>query len=305
MAGAPETGGRDGFVKTGFYTAVLAEVPIAEVAEWAAGAGFAALEVDVARHLGGPAGIAAGVAAVHRHGIEVCALTWFGFLLDGDAAAEERARSGLAATIDAAAASGVDLVVTFAGRNPGLSEEENYDELAVTLRSLADRGRQGGVRIALENWPGPRKDFVATTPAGWERLFALVPAPNVGFNFDPSHLVWQGIDHERALRAVADRVFLAHAKDTEVFPERLQQVGSFGSAWWAYRLPGRGVIDWPRWLGLLREVGFDGVVSIEHEDREWGFGTAGSAERRKEGLLEGKRVLEDALEGPKPVPANG
>src|SRR5919202_1684059 len=107
----------------------------------------------------------------------------------------------------------------------------------------------------------------------------MVPVPNLGLNFDPSHLIWQGIDYEQALRAVADRVFLAHAKDTEIFAERLQQVGYFGRGWWTYRLPGHGRIDWRRWLALLDEVGFDGVVSIEHEDRDWGSPAGPPAQR--------------------------
>ena len=288
---------RFGLVKTGFYTAVLADLPVAEVAEWAAGVGFDAVEVDVGRHLGGPDGITAGVDAVRRHGIGVCALTYFGFLLDGDPATRERTRAGVAATVDAAAESGVDLVVTFAGRDQGLSEDENYRELASFLGPLAERGGGHGVRIAIENWPGPRKDFVATTPEGWGRLFELLPAPNVGLNFDPSHLVWQGIDHEEAVDGVADRIFLAHAKDTEVIPERLQQVGYFGSGWWRYRLPGQGEVDWARWMGRLQQRGFGGVISIEHEDRDWGFGTSGDPNLRKEGLLRGKRILETVIRG--------
>jgi sugar phosphate isomerase/epimerase len=124
----------------------------------------------------------------------------------------------------------------------------------------------------------------------------MVPAPNLGLNVDPSHLIWQGIDYEQALRAVASRVFLAHAKDTEIFTERLQQVGYFGRGWWTYRLPGHGRIDWRRWLSLLAEVGFDGVVSIEHEDREWGA-PGGLLARRQEGLREAQRVLSAALPG--------
>ncbi|CAA9539943.1 MAG: Inosose isomerase [uncultured Thermomicrobiales bacterium] len=282
-------------MRTGFYTAALPGSPIAEVARWAADAEFDALEVDIARHAGGPAGIATAVDAVRGQGLDVCALTLFGFLLDGDADARERTRSGVAAAVEAAAASGVELVVTFAGRDQSLTEDENYRELAGFLAPLADRAAQGGVRIAIENWPGPRKDFIATTPQGWARLFELVPAPNVGLNFDPSHLVWQGIDHEQPLADVANRIFLAHAKDTEVFAERLQQVGYFGAGWWTYRLPGHGTIDWSRWLDRLRAAGFGGVVSIEHEDRDWGFGASGSDERRRQGLREGLRALRTAL----------
>jgi sugar phosphate isomerase/epimerase len=173
--------------------------------------------------------------AVRRHGVDVCALTCFGFLLDSDPAAMKRTRESVTATVIAAAESGGGLVVTFTGRDAGSSDEGNYRDMADFLVSLAGVAAQGGVKMALKNWPGPRKDFVAMTPAGWAKSFEMVCHPNVGLNFDPSHLVWQGIDHERAFEAVADRVFLAHAKDTEVFDESLQQVGYYGLDWWAYR----------------------------------------------------------------------
>src|SRR5919206_59608 len=171
------------------------------------------------------------------------------------------------------------------GRHVGAGEDDNYRQLAEYYAPLAEHAARGNVKIAIENWPGPRINYLATTPVGWARLFEMVPAPNLGLNVDPSHLIWQGIDHEQALRAVADRVFLAHAKDTEIFAERLQQVGYFGRGWWTYRLPGHGRIDWRHWLALLAEVSFDGVVSIEHEDRDWGS-PDGSPERRREGLRE-------------------
>jgi sugar phosphate isomerase/epimerase len=124
-------------------------------------------------------------------------------------------------------------------------------------------------------------------------------APPVGAAGPRRHRLfqhWQRIDHEQALRAVAGRVFLAHAKDREIFTERLQQVGYFGRGWWTYRLPGHERIDWRRWPALLGEVGFDGVVSIEHEDRDRGSPGSPLA-RRQEGLREAQRVLRAALPG--------
>jgi sugar phosphate isomerase/epimerase len=58
---------------------------------------------------------------------------------------------------------------------------------------------------------------------------------------------------------VADRVFLAHVKDTEPCADRLQLTGYFGQGWWTYRLPGHGRLDWRHWLAQLRAVGFDGA----------------------------------------------
>ena len=86
--------------------------------------------------------------------------------------------------------------------------------------------------------------------------------------FEPSHLVWQRIDWEQALVDYGQRVFLAHAKDVAYDDERLGLVGVLGNGWWRYVVPGLGVLSFERYVALLRDVGFDGVLSIEPEDRE-------------------------------------
>ena len=279
-------------MEIGFYTAIMGDRPIEEVAEWAAGAGFSTLEVDFGRHGGDAEGLRRAIRAVRKAGPSVSMITSFGNLLDAAPEAREHARASARTVVDVAAEEGVALVCTFPGRDENASEDDNYSQVAEYYAGLTEHAATGGVKILLENWPGPHINYLATTPAGWVRLFDLVPAANLGLNFDPSHLVWQGIEHEQALRAVADRVFLAHAKDTEIFADRLQQTGYFSRGWWTYRLPGHGRIDWRRWLALLREVGFDGVVSIEHEDPGYG-GMSGPLERRQAGLLEAQRVLRE------------
>ena len=282
-------------MRTGFYTAVLADQPLADIASWAAAAGFDTLEIDVEAHLVKPELAPVIVDGVRARGIDVCAFTYFGNLLDFDQSARLRHRASVEAAVDAAAASGVGIIVIFPGRDESASEDANYDQLAAYLTSLAERAAPGNVKIAIENWPGPRNDYVATTPRGWAKLFDLAPHANLGLLFDPSHLVWQGIDHEQALREFADRVFLVHAKDTVIDRPRLQETGYFGRDWWRYRLPGHGEIDWPGMLGLLRELGFDGVVSIEHEDADWGATEDGDLRLRQDGLDEGLRVLHAAM----------
>src|SRR5919199_4288402 len=111
-------------MQIGFYTAVFGDQPIDEVARWAAGAGFSALEVDVGRHVGDPSHTPAVVEAVRSHGLEVCALTTSGNLLDADRAARERIRATVRTTLDAASATGVGIVVTFPGRDEGASEDD-------------------------------------------------------------------------------------------------------------------------------------------------------------------------------------
>jgi sugar phosphate isomerase/epimerase len=279
----------------GFFTEILADRPIAEIARFAVAAGFTTLEIDVVGHIGDLSRAPAVVEKVRREGSDVCALTCGATttLLSADRAAQDLARTRARDAVDAALATGVEVVVTFPGRDDTLSEDDNYRALADCYADLAERAARGNVKVVLENWPGTHVNYLATTPAGWQRLFELVPAPHLGLNFDPSHLIWQGIDPEQALRPVADRVFLTHAKDTEIFAVQLQQVGFYGRDWWTYRLPGHGRLDWSRWLALLRGAGFDGVVSVEHEDPTWGY-PGGPFDRRQEGLREGLRILKAA-----------
>src|SRR4051794_4051409 len=130
--------GEDSSMQIGFYTAVFGDQPIDEVARWAADAGFSSLEVDVGRHVGDPSHAWTVVEAVRSHGLEVCALTTFGNLLDADRAARERLRTTLRTIIDAAIEMGVGIVVTFPGRDEGASEDDNYRQLAEYYAPLAE-----------------------------------------------------------------------------------------------------------------------------------------------------------------------
>lgn len=72
----------------------------------------------------------------------------------------------------------------------------------------------------------------------------------------------------------------AQAKDLELFPAKRNAYGFFGKVdkgddpwdmgWWRFRVPGRGVVDWPHVVDRLYEAGFDGTLSVEHEDPLWG-----------------------------------
>jgi sugar phosphate isomerase/epimerase len=100
-------------------------------------------------------------------------------------------------------------------------------------------------------------------------MFSLVPSERFGLNLDPSHLVWLQIDYERAVRDFAGRILHVHAKDMEIDRDGLYRYGSAsqGMGWQVPRLPGLGQVDWGRFIGQLYRVGYDGVVSVEHEDR--------------------------------------
>ena len=121
--------------------------------------------------------------------------------------------------------------------------------------------------------------------------------PGVGCNFDPSHLVWIGIDPVADVRPYVDRIPHAQAKEVELFPEERNRYGTFGKAvvredpwdvgWWRYRVPGLGQVDWVRLVDALYEGGFAGVLSVEHEDPVWG----GTEELIEAGLEVAQRTL--------------
>jgi sugar phosphate isomerase/epimerase len=123
--------------------------------------------------------------------------------------------------------------------------------------------------FSVDEWPGGVN--LAYSPAIWRELFELVPSPSFGLNLDPSHLVWQLIDYERAVYEFADRIFHVHAKDLEIRRDGLYDHGvmSLGMGWQVPRLPGLGEVRWDRFLAALYAVGYEGSIVIEHEDRRF------------------------------------
>ena len=102
----------------------------------------------------------------------------------------------------------------------------------------------------------------------------------------------------RGAAPYVDRVVHAHAKDAETFPAERNRYGFFGRistreqdpwdmGWWRYRIPGLGQVDFRRYVDTLYEGGFDGVLSVEHEDPVWG----GSPEKVEAGLEIAQRNL--------------
>ena len=87
---------------------------------------------------------------------------------------------------------------------------------------------------------------------------------------------------------------ILHGKDTSIDAARLQAVGYHGAGWWRYRLPGDGLLDWPRFLRQAKAAGFDGTISIEHEDSDYGWPRK-DLDARKEGEKKARSFLQAAL----------
>jgi sugar phosphate isomerase/epimerase len=128
-----------------------------------------------------------------------------------------------------------------------------------------------GVKIAVEMHPG----FVVYNPETMLRLRSIA-GPNVGCNYDPSHLFWQNIDPIAAVRLLQDSIFHVHAKDTQIFAGNLLRTGVLDTKpytherdrAWIFRTCGygHGAEFWGELISTLRMFGYDYVVSIEHED---------------------------------------
>jgi sugar phosphate isomerase/epimerase len=282
-------------MKIGFYTSTFNDRPFEEVADFAREAGFDAIEIDVGGHVKTPEGVDAAVKTARDRGLYVSSLAYFGNQLDPDAGRRAELRAKTHDFAQAVMEAQVPIFVIFPGRDGSATEEENYDSFAAHANALIAATQASGLHFAIENWPGPNDDFIATTPYGWQQLFARVTSPRFGLEFDPSHLLRIGIDPFAALEGVRDRIKILHAKDTSIDGERLQAVGYHGSGWWQYRLPGRGKLDWPKFIRQAQSYGFDGTVSIEHEDAAFGWPGKDLA-ARKEGERLGLGFLRNLLE---------
>jgi sugar phosphate isomerase/epimerase len=300
-------------VKLGLFTACLPGRTLPEIASWAAATGYQALEVAcwpagstrpfTPCHLDVTSFDAAEVLGIiGQHGLVISSLAFYENNLHPEPETRRQVNGHLADCIDAAAELGCPTVGTFIGRDPGKTVSENLQEAGRVFPPLVDRAGERGVSIVVENcvmegWhPDGYPGNLAYSPELWEWMFSL----GLYLNFDPSHLVWLGIDPVPALRPYVGRVLHVQAKDIEAFPEKRNRYGFPGravgrepwdSGWWRYRIPGLGQIKWHRVIDALYEGNYQGVISVEHEDPVWG----GSAEKTKAGLELAHRALSPLL----------
>jgi len=281
-------------MKIGFYTSTFNDRPFEEVADFAREAGFDAIEIDVGGHIKTPDRVADAVTIARDRGLFVASITFFGNQLDADVGRRTELRSQTLEFAHAIGEAKVPIFVIFPGRNDDASEEENYDSFADHANALIEATVASGLTFAIENWPGPKDNFVGTTPYGWQQLFARIKSPRFGLEFDPSHLLRIGVDPFAALADVRDRIAILHAKDTAIDAEQLQAVGYHGKGWWQYKLPGKGMLDWDKFLRQAKSYGFDGTLSIEHEDAAYGWPRK-DLSARKEGERLGLSFLRNTL----------
>ena len=306
-------------MKLGLLTASLPQLTLEDIADWASAQGIQALEVAAWPVVGDRPFTASHLAAERfdraeaervnqlfdKHGLTLSSVAFYDNNLHPDPDERQRINQHVEDCIDAAALLGCPSVGTFIGRDPTKSVAENLREAERIFPPLVDRAHEQGVKLIIENcvmegWhPDGYPGNLAYSPELWEWMFSL----GLYLNYDPSHLVWMGIDPVEALRPYVDRIPHAQAKDIELFPGRRNHYGWPGKAvgrtepwdtgWWRYRVPGLGDVDWRKVVDVLYEGGFDGVLSIEHEDPIWG----GNEERVKTGIEVARRTLQPLMVG--------
>src|SRR5262249_34091986 len=138
---------------------------------------------------------------VKRRGVAISGLGYYPNPLDADPEHRKTVIDHLKRVISAAPRVGVGVVNTFVGRDHTKSVADNWPLFQALWPDIVRHAEACGVRVGIENcpmlfskdeWPGGKN--LAVAPAVWRQMFALIPSPHFGLNFDPSHLVWQHID---------------------------------------------------------------------------------------------------------------
>ena len=261
-------------IRVGMLTAPLRDLPFDAVLDMAKRYNIAALEVVA--EPGHPHIDPTTLTQAHAEGIkqklserglEISALSNYMDTTASGRAAEVQAI--LKKTIDAAALLGVPTICVGLGMPVGgKTKIQMIKEVIPGLfRPVIDHAKEKGIKVAVENWFETNLQGLDTLDC----LMQTIPDDNFGFNYDPSHLVHQQCDYLAPIVMFGSkRIFHTHAKDTLVNEHRRAYVGVLGQGWWRYVIPGFGDIKWGKYIGLLREVGYKGVLSIEHEDDTFG-----------------------------------
>ena len=292
------------------FTGQWADLPFEEVARLAASWGYDGLEIacwgdhlDISEALADEGYVRRRLEVLERHGLRVHAISnhltgqavcddpidvrhrdllspaiWG----DGDAeGVRRRAAQALKDTAVVARMVGVDTVVGFTGSAawkyvamfPPVSQalvDAAYEDFADRWNPIMDVFDDHGVRFALEVHPSEIAYDYYTTE---RTLEAIGHRPAFGLNWDPSHMMWQGIDPVMFLSDFRDRIYHVDCKDTRLRPMNGRR-GVLGShlAWadprrgWDFVSTGHGDVPWEDCFRMLSTIGYEGPVSIEWED---------------------------------------
>lgn len=289
-------------MKLGFFTANFTEKPLEEVVKLAAENGYEAVEIpayegngqfEFANALQGDNGSKIK-KMVNSYGLEISALSNHSdsFLIMGPTGKdtdfiyrgtpEEKIKHGsenLIRTAEAASRMEIPVVVGYPGvenwgrffffpYGQGWSEYE--EQFAERFTPILNRFQELGVKFAIEPHPNSFVYDIYTA----ERAIDLVDGhPCLGYNFDPANVTYLNLSAEIFVDRLRNRIFHVHAKDAELVSHNLPTGGSLMQGdmrrldrSFRFRIPGWGQVDWKKLITELSMVGYQGVLSYEHED---------------------------------------
>lgn len=289
-------------MKLGVFTALFADRTLDDVLEYATSLGLDTLEIGTGNYPGNPhcpiddllrkpSELKEWKQKFEDKGIEISALSCHGNALHPDPKFALQNVETLKKTIKLAGKLGIETVIDFSGC-PGDSDdakapnwvtcpwppdftdvvEWQWEKKVIPFwKRMAKTAAKEGVKLAFEMHPG----FVVYNTETMLRLRHEC-GDNIGANFDPSHLFWQGMDPIASLRELKDCIFHVHGKDTAVEPYNVakngvldtKDYGNIAERSWVFRTIGygHGPEWWAKFISALRTYGYDGVISIEHED---------------------------------------
>ena len=201
---------------------------------------------------------------------------------DGDPeGVRQRAAQEIGDTAKAAAAFGVNVVNGFTGSSiwhslyafPPTSQaywQAGFEDFAKRWTPILDVFEANDVNFALEVHP---TEIAFDTATAARAVAVLNQHKRFGFNYDPSHLGYQGVDYVRFIRAFPNRIFHVHMKDVW-WGHGTGEVGVFGGhsnfgdsrRFWDFRSVGRGDINFEEIIVALNDIGYTGPLSVEWED---------------------------------------
>ncbi len=299
-------------MKIGFVSAILADQSLNEVIDFASANDFSCVELmcwpkgKAERRYAGVTHI--DISDINKNSAEIIleelsnknvsisGLGYYSNPLSPNKEERTTAIQHIKNLIKAAQLLNVEVINTFIGRNWKKNLDDNWILFKEVWPPLIKLAEDHGIKIAIENcpmlftndeWPGGKN--MAYSPSIWRRMFEEIPNDNFGLNFDPSHLVWLGIDYRKAIREFGSRFFHVHAKDVRIDHDKLYEHGYLGYPlqYHTPKLPGLGDVNWGKFFSELSDTGYDGPVCIEVEDRVY----EKNLQTRKNSLTQSARFL--------------